>query len=311
MLASGSGLGHRKGQGSVEALRCIIDNSLNNGWLGLQPHDELVHVAQPGTLQQPLLIGDPFATSGKHGVCGHRTGYGQGAGELSEPPAAGVCVPRVAECHVGPVHPKWRCCFPEELRIVRVRHISPKGAVDGEFGDYQIAGDSRQMEEERLNVEPSLLRLGQLMLNDVEVAIVDVNASTMDVQPCPAVEDPTTPAANLGHHSLPAKFPQVVRIETLPIVQCEVPVAVRTVCASGPGSPEGYRKYPGKIGKAIRHMINKYRIFHCNTCIHGAITGNDTRSPATGDYGWKKKLEVSRPGEMHVGFVGVCSPIPA
>jgi hypothetical protein len=53
-----------------------------------------------------------------------------------------------------------------------------------------------------------------------------VDPTAIDVQPYSAVEDPATPAADLGDRSLPAKCSQVVRVETFPIVQCEVETAV-------------------------------------------------------------------------------------
>jgi hypothetical protein len=109
--------------------------------------------------------------------------------------------------------------------------IPPQYSIHREFGDYQVAGDTSEVEHEGLDVKAALLGLGQFMFDNVKIPVVDIDPTALYFKPRSAVKDTATPATYFRDSSFPAKGPQVRGIETLPVVQGEVPVAVRPVSA--------------------------------------------------------------------------------
>lgn len=82
------------------------------------------------------------------------------------------------------------------------------------------------MEQEPLDREAPLARLGQAVLDVVEIAVVHVDLPPVDPQPGAAVEDTTAPAADLGDLPLPPERTQVIGLEVAAVVDGEIPVAV-------------------------------------------------------------------------------------
>ena len=74
-------------------------------------------------------------------------------------------------------------------------------------------------------MKTALLRFGDLVFDDVQVSIVDIDPSTHGLQPGTTVEDPATPSSDLGNLTLPPKGPEICRIETVTVVQGEIPIA--------------------------------------------------------------------------------------
>jgi hypothetical protein len=96
------------------------------------------------------------------------------------------------------------------------------------------------MEHEGLNVKAALPRFGELVFNDVQVSVVDIDPSIRDLQPGPAVEDPAAPSTDLGDLTLPPKGPEVCRLETIPVIHGEVPIASYLMGTQSPGAPKRY-----------------------------------------------------------------------
>jgi len=82
------------------------------------------------------------------------------------------------------------------------------------------------VEHQRLDGEPALAGRGYLPVDDVQVAVVNVGAAAVDLQPGPAVEHAAAPAADLEDLTGPAGIAQRLRVEVAPVVDGEVPVAV-------------------------------------------------------------------------------------
>ncbi|MCA4135327.1 hypothetical protein [Arthrobacter sp. M4] len=74
--------------------------------------------------------------------------------------------------------------------------VSAQDTIHRELGDYQITGDTGQVEHEGLDVKAALLGLGQLMFDNVQVLVVDIDPTTLDFKPGSPVEDTATPAAD-------------------------------------------------------------------------------------------------------------------
>jgi len=80
------------------------------------------------------------------------------------------------------------------LWVFRTGQIPPQDAIHREFGDYQIAGDTGQVEHEGLDVKAALLGLSQFMFDNVQVSVVDIDPAALDFKPGSAVEATATPA---------------------------------------------------------------------------------------------------------------------
>ena len=129
--------------------------------------------------------------------------------------------------------------------------------IHREFGDYQIAGDTRQMEHQGLDAKPAMLGLCQFVFDNVKIPVVDIDPTALDFKPGSAVEYTATPAADFGDSSVPAKGPQVRGIETIPVVQGEVPVAVRPVGAGCSRPSQRHREHARKGRELIGDVVNK------------------------------------------------------
>lgn len=81
-----------------------------------------------------------------------------------------------------------------------------------------------------------LIKSGLLkfMLDNSQIPIVDVDPPPVDLQPCSAIEDAAAPTADLGDLAFPSEVPEMGRLETVSVVQREVPVAGRLMGAQRP-----------------------------------------------------------------------------
>jgi hypothetical protein len=111
------------------------------------------------------------------------------------------------------------------------------------------------VEHQPLDAEAARPRLRQLVLDVVEVAVVDVDLAPVDLQPGAAVEHPAAPAADLGHLPGPAQRAQVAGGEGAPVIDGEVPVAVRPVLPGGPGPAEGDRPHARQPGQMANDIV--------------------------------------------------------
>src|SRR5690606_27762890 len=96
----------------------------------------------------------------------------------------------------------------------------------------------------RLDAEAALPRLREFVLDDVEVAVVDVDPAALDGQPGTAVEDAAAPPADLGDLARPAAGAPAVRVEGAPVVDRQVPVAAAPVGATRAPAPAGPAAWP-------------------------------------------------------------------
>ena len=128
-------------------------------------------------------------------------------------------------------------------------------SLNRQLRQHEIGGDAREVEQQRLDVEPAFPRRRDLAVDDVQVAVVDVGLAAVDLQPGPAVEYARAPAADLEDLTRPADVAQRLRVEAPAVVDREVPVAVGSVRPLGPRSAEGdrpYRRQPGQTTGDVR-----------------------------------------------------------
>ncbi len=113
------------------------------------------------------------------------------------------------------------------------------------------------MEEQRLHPEPPLLRLRQLMLDDVEIPVMNVHPMTVDRQPGPTVEHTSAPAPDLGNLPRPANRPKIIRIERTAVVDSQIPVTVRPLGPLSPRSTQSNRAHGGQGSQTIGGILEK------------------------------------------------------
>src|SRR5690606_15139148 len=129
--------------------------------------------------------------------------------------------------------------------------------VAGEFGEEQVAGDTGEVEHQRLPVEPAGPRLGDLPVDGVRVPVVHVDAAAVDGDPGAAVGHPASPGAEFADLAGPAEGAQVVGAEHAPVVDGEVPVAVRAGGALRPGAARGHRLDAGQAGQPGADVVEE------------------------------------------------------
>ncbi len=71
-------------------------------------------------------------------------------------------------------------------------------SVERQFGADDVGRDAGRMERQPLDPESALACLRQVVLDVVEISVVDDDAASVDLEPRPTVEDPASPAADLG-----------------------------------------------------------------------------------------------------------------
>ena len=118
-------------------------------------------------------------------------------------------------------------------------------SVEGELRHDDVGGDAGGVEEEKLLSEPALLGLLRPVLDVLEIPVVDVHAQPVDGQPGTAVHDPAAPGTDVEDLAWPALDSEGVGFEEAPVVDGEVPVAVRAVVSSRPRAPQGDSQHPG------------------------------------------------------------------
>lgn len=130
---------------------------------------------------------------------------------------------------VSPISPHARCGAAQRLGKLRRRERSAKNSVDRQFSDHQIARYAGQMEHQRLDVEVATLGARDLVLHDIDIAIVDIDSAVVNTHPRPAVEHSTSPRTEIEYLTLPAEIVQVLGIEVTAIVDRSVPIATRAM----------------------------------------------------------------------------------
>jgi hypothetical protein len=201
--------------------------------------DELINLTQIRPGEQCFLVGDPLGARGQHRMRRLRRRLGDEPGALSQPSVRSMVHPCVAERPLSPVPPDSRCPLAQRHRVVRCGQPAAQHTLDGQFGEYEIRGDAREVKHQRLDAEPAFARRVDLAVNDVQVTVVHINPASVDLQPRPAVEHARTPAADLGDLTGPADVTQRLRVKVTSVVDREIPVAVRPVRALGPRPAEG------------------------------------------------------------------------
>jgi len=204
--------------------------------VGRQSFENGVDRPQAGPVEQGLLVGDPFTAAGQHAVRGLRGGDGDEPGRLGDVTAGGVGLACVAQRHLGVPAPPLRRGDAQLARVFRAGQAAAQHAVLGQFGDHDVGRDAGQVEHQGLDAEASLDRLGDPVLDVVQVTVVDVDLAVLHPEPGAAVEHPAAPAADREDLAGPAQGAQVVGVEMGAVVQGEIPVAVWPVGSGGPGA---------------------------------------------------------------------------
>jgi hypothetical protein len=88
-------------------------------------------------------------------VCRLRRGHGNEADALRYPSVRGVVHQRVAKRQLGFLPPDARSALAERKRVVRRGQFAPQHLLDGQFGQDQVRGNPREMEQQRLDAETS------------------------------------------------------------------------------------------------------------------------------------------------------------
>ncbi|MDQ0632381.1 hypothetical protein QFZ40_000290 [Arthrobacter pascens] len=178
----------------MKALIGPFDRIFKSGRIGAEALDELVYIAQSGTFQKPLLIRDPLTASSQNSMGAHHGGSGKSSSQFRQLPGVDIGSARVMQREVGPPAPFRRSGIPQTRWVRRMRQIPPQDSIHREFGDDQIAWDTSQVEHEGLDMKAALLRLGQLMFDNVKIPVMDIDPTALDFKPRSAVKDTATPA---------------------------------------------------------------------------------------------------------------------
>jgi hypothetical protein len=105
------------------------------------------------------------------------------AGALGQLAAAGVVLPRVVKDRLGPAPPDCRSPLAQCPGVPGRGQLAPQDPLNRQLGQDEVGRDAGQVEQQRLDAEPALAGRGQLPVDDIQVAVVNVGAAAVDLQP--------------------------------------------------------------------------------------------------------------------------------
>ncbi|GAB2723972.1 hypothetical protein GCM10027089_54760 [Nocardia thraciensis] len=232
--------------------------------------DDAVDLGEPRAGEQRLLVGGPFAPGGQDGVCALCGGLRDQPAAQGRRAARGMVGVRIGEYQLGGAPPDAGRVGAQGLRIRRLRQVAPQHPIDREFAHDEIGRDPGQVEQQRLDAEAAPLRLPQLALHHLEIAVVHVHRPPLDPQPGAPVEHSAAPRADLGNLTVPADRAQMPRIEIAAIVDRQIPVAVGPRGPLRPRPAERHRRDRGQRRQPIRHPVQKAVVVHGTIVARGA-----------------------------------------
>jgi hypothetical protein len=238
-----------------------FDDLPQRAGVGAGGGEELVDLAQAGPGEQGLFVGDPLAPGGQHRVGRLGRGLSDQPGTLGQPAVGGVVLAGVAERAIGPAPPHAGCSRAQGRGVVRGGQLAAQHPLDRQFGQDQVGRDTGEVEHQRLDAELSLPRRGEFAVDRVQVAVMDVGAAPVDLQPRPSVED-AAPATDLRYLAGPAEVAQRLGVEVTPVVDAEVPVAVRPVRPLGPRPAERDRLHSRQVAQTARYEVSEGVVIH-------------------------------------------------
>jgi len=140
---------------------------------------------------------------------------------------------RVAKAKDGVVRPTTGCLIRKHFRVLRFRETAQQHHTRRKLPHQHIGRNSSHVEKQQLFFEPSYRRLVAPLLDLVEISIVNVDSSAIDVQPRTPVHDATSPPTNLRHDTIPASTAQIFWLKPASVVDRKIPITIRGVAAQG------------------------------------------------------------------------------
>lgn len=125
-------------------------------------------------------------------------------------------------------------------RVLPIRQLTPERPAYTKLSQEYVARQPCLMEQQWFDREFSLAGSVMNLIDESEIAIVDVNQLTADLQLATTVED-WSPTAKVTELSVPAKLSDGFGIESIPVVDSYVPVAVRMAGSLDSRSAQGDR----------------------------------------------------------------------
>ncbi len=112
-----------------------------------------------------------------------------------------------------------------------------------------------------MDVEPSLVGLPRPVLDDVEVAKVDVEAPPVELEDSSPVHH-LSPFEGTEHPTRPTQLLERPRVDLSSVVDGKVPIALRTEVPTGPRSTEVHRLRIGEPSAGGNHHLYELTIGH-------------------------------------------------
>ncbi len=111
--------------------------------------------------------------------------------------------------------------------------MTPYIAAAGQLTGKHVRRNPGQVKPQNVHVEPPFVGFTSPVLNDVEIAKVDVKVPSLEVEDGSPVHH-LAPFEGTKHPARPAKFLEWPRVDFSSVVDSEVPVAVWTEVAASP-----------------------------------------------------------------------------
>src|ERR1700722_10897669 len=213
-----------------------------------------------GPTNHPFLIEYPDASVGQ-ATCGAiRTGLRQCARAVDRVGRGGP-VAGVVEFSVRPTQLKWRRSPSEHIWEPRPLELAPQGLAARQLAREHVRRDAGQVEPQDVNLEPAFVRFICPMLDGVEVAIGEVEVPPVEVEYSSSVHD-LTPLEGAKHVTRPTQLLEWAGIDLAPVVDGEVPVAVRAEVPPSPRAAKADRFGVGEPSACSDDHVDELFIGH-------------------------------------------------
>ena len=200
---------------------------------------------------------------GQQGVCPLEDHLGQCPGATDRIGRGGP-VARIIEFSGCSVQPCGRSAFAQGLRIVRPRQFTPQVPAAGQLAEEHVRRDAGEVKPENMNLESPLVGLASPVFNDVEIAKVDVEVPTIEIEHRPAVHH-LAPFEGTKYATRPAQRLEWSGIDLSSVIDGEVPIAIGSEVATRPGSAEVHRFGVGDLTASGNDGIDELTIHHVHS----------------------------------------------